>query len=248
MATRRFVSIGQLFFTPEALVPFLFGSVFLGVLANAVFSLLTFYTGQSSPLPLAAIAIGSVFIFLSAAWLFTKFLERVQPRPIHAHTHQPSKHRGLILLVSRLDPCEQAIAYHQPKLEQCWLLCSAQTLPIAQQLQKNHTDVCVEDPIIVNDLNNPLEVKNLIEQRYTRLPNTWSESDLIVDYTGMTAHCSVGAALACLPSTRHLQYTPALFDENRDPQGSGQPIEIRLDWERVGVSSRQNRQAKALKK
>lgn len=234
MKSRRFANMIQFFFTPEAFVPFLFGSVFLGVLVNAVYGLLTNMLGTTNS-AMASIAVGATLIFLLSVWLFASVLARFEPRPIGAHTQPPERHQGLILLVSRPEPCERAIAYHQPKLKQCWLLCSAQTLSIAQQVQKNHTEVCLDNPLVVNDLNNPLEVKQLVEQIYTRLPSGWSESDLIVDYTGMTAHCSVGAALACLSPARHIQYTPAFFDENRNPLGSGDPMEVRLDWELAGL-------------
>jgi hypothetical protein len=235
MKTCRFANVIQVFFTPGALVPFLFGSTFLGVLSNAVYGLITNTLGATSS-ALVAMAVGSILIFLLCVWFFANVLARLEPRPVGAHTRAPEKHRGLILLVSRQEPCEKAIAYHQPKLEQCWLLCSAQTLSIARQIQKNYAAACTDDPLVVNDLNNPLEVKQLVEQIHTQLPSGWSESDLIVDYTGMTVHCSVGAALACLSPARHIQYTPAFFDENRNPLGSGDPIEVRLDWELAGLA------------
>ncbi len=124
MKSRHFTSVIQFFLTPEAFLPFLFGSACLGF----------------------------------------------EPRPVGAYTRPPEKHQGLILLVSRQEPCEKAIAYHQPKLKQCWLLCSAQTLSIAQQVQKNYTEVCLDNPLVVNDLNNPLEVKQLTEAHSTAPP------------------------------------------------------------------------------
>lgn len=174
-------------------------------------------------------------MFLLCVWAFAMVVRRIG-RPLSAHTRMPAKHKGLILLVSRSEPCEKAIAHHQPILQKVWLLCSAQTLPIAQQIQNANSGLLVNDPLVVNDLSNPIEVKGWIEDIYANLPSEWEESDLIADYTGMTAHCSVGVALACLSPTRHLQYTPAVFDENRNPIGSLDPIEVRLDWELTGLA------------
>ena len=234
MGKDRFSGAIRVFFTPEALVPFLFGSTFLAVLGNAVYGLLTDALGVTR-WALIGITVGALLIFLLCLWFVAMVVARIQPRPVSIHTRTPAKHRGLILLVSRLEACEKAVAYHRPMLEQLWLLCSTKTLNIAEQIRNANSELVVNDPVVVNDLNNPLEVKDWIEKIYVSLPPHWKESDLIADYTGMTAHCSVGVALACLSPTRHLQYTSAIYNENLVAIGSGEPIEVRLDWELTGL-------------
>lgn len=234
MAMDRFRSAVRVFLTPETLLPFLLGSISLGVLSNATYGLLTNALGTTEWALIGLIG-GVLAIFLLCVWAFAMVVSRIG-RPLSAHTRTPAKHKGLILLVSRLEPCEKAITYHKPILQKVWLLCSAQTLPIAQQIQNANSEFRIHDPLVINDLHNPIEVKGRIEDIYASLPSEWEESDLIADYTGMTAHCSVGVALACLSPTRHLQYTPAVFDENRNPTGSLEPIEVRLDWELTGLA------------
>lgn len=229
MRRLHFRSIAQIFFTPEALFPFIVGSTALSVMGNGAYDLLKGWIGET-PWRLAGIVLGPVPVFLFCAWAFGKVVSRLGRRPVGVHTRPPEKHRGLILLVSRDEPCERAIEFHRPKLERCWMLCSSQTMEIAQRIRSIYDDVCLDEPLVVNDLYNPVETKRLIEGVYAALPAGWEEADIIADYTGMTAHCSVGVALACLSSVRHLQYTPAMFDANRTPIGSGQPIEVRLDW------------------
>lgn len=229
----RFSTAFRVFTTPEAFLPFLLGSISLGVLSNATYGLLTNALGTTGWALIGLIG-GVLAIFLLCVWAFAMVVAQIG-RPLSAYTRAPAKHKGLILLVSRLEPCEKAITYHTPILQRVWLLCSAQTLPIAQQIQNAKCEFLIHDPLVINDLHNPIEVKGRIEDIYASLPSEWEESDLIADYTGMTAHCSVGVALACLSPTRHLQYTPAAFDENRNPTGSLEPIEVWLDWDLTGL-------------
>src|SRR2546426_3294889 len=93
MKSRRFTSVIQFFLTPEAFLPFLFGSACLGVVVNAVYGLLTNRFGSESP-SLAGIAVGAIVIFLLCVWLFKTVLARFEPRPVGAHTRPPEKHQG----------------------------------------------------------------------------------------------------------------------------------------------------------
>lgn len=138
-------------------------------------------------------------------------------------------------MVSRTAPCQKAMRYHLPVLERCWLICSVQTLNIAQALRQEFPQVCVVDPIIINDVNDPIEFRDRVNEIYSQLPEGWNESDIIADYLGMTAHGSIGMVLACLSALRPLQYTPARLDEQQRPLEPLDPIEITLDWESVGV-------------
>ncbi|MBW4582858.1 MAG: hypothetical protein KME42_25095 [Tildeniella nuda ZEHNDER 1965/U140] len=85
--------IAQIFFNPETLLPFLFGSVFLAVVGNAVTQILFKMFGDSAQSALG-IAVGAVLIFVGSIFLFARGLERhvkVEPNP-----RSPKKHRGLI--------------------------------------------------------------------------------------------------------------------------------------------------------
>jgi hypothetical protein len=58
----------------------------------------------------------------------------------------------LILLVSNSAACETAIRFHLPTLERCWLICSPKILEQAQALCQQFPQVCVDQPIVVNDI------------------------------------------------------------------------------------------------
>ncbi len=158
----------------------------------------------------------------------------------------PPRCKGLILMVSpqRNDPTScpvaatTAVTFHRPTLERCWLLCSGESRSNAEALRAwlRGLDEPVEsdDPVPV-DPYDPLAVREAVDAIYRALPPDWQASDVIADYTGMTAHCSVGMVLACLDGSRRLEYTP------QDPQHVGKslpPIEIDITWEIAGLQPR----------
>ena len=153
-----FAQTAKRVFSPETLLPFLFGSLALGVLSNAVFTALTNLFGTASPAVLS-IAVGSLLIHGLGVWVVSRLV-----RGPDATTSLPGKRsptrRWLILLVSNKPPCEKAIEFHRPVL---------------------------------------------------------------------TAHGSVGVVLACWNRDRPMQYTPAVYDEQRKPIRPLDPIEIHID-------------------
>lgn len=223
----------KIFFNPETIVPFILGSVFLAVFNSAVYDILKNSFGSQTP-TLILVAIGSLLMLflciVCVSWLVSRRLARFAQLPVDLAGREPKKHRGLILMVSQPDPCEQAIRYHLPRLKRCWLVCSVQTLEIAEKLRQKFPQVCQDTPIVISDIYNPLEFCTCINKIYRdRLPQGWAESDVIADFTGMTAHGSVGMVLATLGTDRPLQYTPAKLDpDTRRPIAPMDPIEIAL--------------------
>jgi hypothetical protein len=234
---RTFSQALRIFFSPETIVPFLLGSVCLSVLGNSVYDILKNTFGTTTP-ELSKVAIGAFFI-LGAAIILVSLIIARRLAALRVDTpfevSQKALDRlypGLILLVSRVESCQTAIAFHQKVLKRCWLICSnqSQSLEAAQELRRLYPDVCVDDPIVVQDVYDPLTFRDNIDSIYRRrLPNGWQETDVITDYTGMTAHASVGAVLACLKTNRPLQYTPAKVDANGKIIGSLDPIKVILD-------------------
>ncbi|MBI5758604.1 MAG: CRISPR-associated protein [Planctomycetales bacterium] len=225
---RNFSQALKLFFNPETVFPFLFGSTFLAVLGNSVYQLFTNMLGTSTR-AVIGITIGSLLVFFTSVLWFAYALARmdtgIRPRGKRA----PAKRRGLILLVSQADPCRKAIEYHKPVIEKCWLICSTQTLEIVNSLIQEYAGICVSQPIVITDVYDPLEFRNRVDEIYCRLPAGWGTSDVIADYQGMTAHGSVGMVLACLGTRGPLQYIPARLDAQRKPIEALDPIEIVLD-------------------
>lgn len=226
--SNEFARTARRFFSPEAIVPFLFGSVALGVLSNAVFTVCTnqFGTDTSS---LLLIGVGSLLILALAVWVVTRLVRPTNEPTSLPGKRAPAKRKGLIVLVSRKPPCEKAIEFHRPVLERVWLICSTQSLPVAQELRSQYPALAGTEPRVINDVNDPLDFCAVVDGIYRTLPNGWTAEDVIADYVGMTAHGSVGVVLACLNRGRPMQFTPAKYDEKLQPVGPLDPIEITFD-------------------
>lgn len=162
-------------------------------------------------------------------WLLGKILDKqLQSPQLNLDKQPPIKHRGLILLVSRPEPCKAAIDFHSSVLERCWLICSPSTLSIANELKQEFTKLKIADPIVVNDVYDPLEFFQKVKRIYSNLPQGWTGDDVIADFTGMTAQGSVGMVLASLSPEHQLQYTPAELKEGKLTGRCLLPIEIVL--------------------
>jgi hypothetical protein len=227
----------KIVFSPETILPFLVGSVSLAVFGNAVYDIFKNIFGTTTP-DLVKIGAIALLILLSMVFLVWWFIaQRLSRLPINVPFEVEKKkldrhYPGLILLVSQLEACEQAIQFHLPELKRCWLISSEEKLGIAQNLCQRFPNICVDKPILINDVYDPLEFRDRIDEIYrTRLPKGWREAGVIADYTGMTAHASVGTVLACLEKNRPLQYTPAKFDQQGKIVGSLDPIRILLHRE-----------------
>jgi hypothetical protein len=224
----------QALFNPSTITPFLLGSIVLAILGNAIYDVIKLALGAEVPQLLSIILI--CLLLMAGLVGLLVFLVNQNLKKIRQNT--PSsliqrrvkrKYRGLIFLISREDACRKSIEFHLPTLERCWLLCSTQTLPAADNLRQEFPLICVDSPLVVNDILDPNEFRDLVNQAYDlKLPG-WSDMDIIVDYAGMTAHGSVGVVLACLNTLRPMQYTPAVKDASGRICGSAEPIEVILD-------------------
>lgn len=220
-----FSKAATIFFSPETLAPFVIGSIFLAVLGNSVSQVLANLFGTSTFAALS-IGLGSLLIFLLAVYLFAQGLSQLEPRTLLG-ARTPTQRRGLILLVSREQPCQVAIRHHLGTLEYCWLLHSTKSEAAMNSLMQEfsaQTGLKFK-PILIQAVYEPLEYYRPIRKIYAQLPSGWSVDDVIGDYTGMTASASVGMVLATLNTNAPLQYTP---EDPKASQASMQPIEIVL--------------------
>ncbi|NJR49879.1 MAG: CRISPR-associated protein [Leptolyngbyaceae cyanobacterium CSU_1_3] len=237
----------KIVFSPETILPFLVGSVFLAVFGNAIYDIFKNLFGSSTP-DLVRIAVLSLLILAiavgSVSWVISRRIASLEiDVPFEVQQKQlEQKYRGLVLLVSQKEACETAMRFHLPVLQRCWLICSRERLDMAQQLCQEFPQICVDAPLVVNDIYNPLEFQSRVNEIYqTRLPKNWTEADVIADYTGMTAHASVGVVLACVGTKRSIQYTPAKVDAQGKVVGSLNPIRVILGFqanERSNASSK----------
>jgi len=223
------------FFNPRTIFPFLLGAVFLGVLGNAVHAVLTIAFGAAW-LPQLALAAVTLVGLVGSAVALTWLAARPAGYPALTNPRRPAKRRGLIFLFSKREPCDVAVDYHRPKLNRLWLVCSDWTnkdaTVAAGELSAQHgIQVDVRQ---VDNVHDPLECYQRIQEIYANLPDGLTIDDVISDYTGMTAHASIGMTLACLHLGAALQYTPARFlGPGKPPIGSDPPFEVVLQGRRV---------------
>lgn len=223
----NFSKTAAIFFSPETLLPFVIGSIFLSVLGNSVSQIIENAFGTSYQAAIG-VGLGSLLIFLLAVYLFARGLQQLEPRAL-VGARTPAQRRGLILLVSREQPCRIAIRHHLDTLEHCWLLHSNwdQSEAAVEQLVQEflgRPGLQIK-PIPVPNIYDPLECYAIVRKIYRNLPPGWDVNDVIADYTGMTVNQSVGVVLATYNLKAPLQYTP---EDSKKPGGSMQPIEIVL--------------------
>ncbi len=84
--------------------------------------------------------------------------------------------------------------------------------------------------VLINDVLDPVDCRNKVESIYNNLPPSCTDSDVILDFTGMTVIASVGSVLACLDERRSIQYTPGVFNNELKAVQPRDPVEISLDW------------------
>lgn len=227
---RSFASGLQVLTAPKTLLTLLLGSVSLSVLGNSVFQVLTIWFSTTTP-ALVGIISGALLILCGVTWMIEHLAQRWRPVPPLPNKQTPDKRRGLIVLVSSAPTVRQALAWHHDILEWCWLVCSAQSMPLATQLKAElQAEGKKADLVLINDVYDPLECRTKVDAIYTQLPAGLSPSDVILDFTGMTAMASVGAVLACLDEQRSLQYTPGVFDEKLRVIQPRDPVEVVLTW------------------
>ena len=234
---RKPVSSGlQLITAPRTLTTFVFGGVAIGVLGNAVYQLLTNWLSARNS-ALLGIIIGAVVVLASALMVLNHLANRFRPSLPGTRERQPRPHRGLICLTSKEPTLRKALEWHNELLRWCWLVCSEESWPLASRLKAELAEQGkIVELVLVKNVLDAVECRNAIDRIYSTLPDGLAESDVILDFTGMTAIASVGAVLACMNGQRPIQYTPGIFDSHLQILRPREPIEIVLDWQSLSRS------------
>ncbi|GAB4460120.1 MAG: hypothetical protein OHK0037_06790 [Elainellaceae cyanobacterium] len=144
---------------------------------------------------------------------------------------------GLIVAMSPKphSPAEEALRFHWnggqgPHLQDCWMICTQQSLPFAtdlaerltaegatQTLRLHYGAYKVENPempgemfsLVVPDalMDDPNYIQQLVNAIYADAESLGlAESEVIADYTGATKGLTAGMLLACTRPERPLQY------------------------------------------
>jgi len=126
----------------------------------------------------------------------------------------PKQYKGLIVFSSHGEniPAESAIRYHYPLLQQCWIITGGKlSIDAAKKmiskliLEGFPANIFIEVPMSGDDADNPAKVYEVVEAIYKNMPDGFSESDIISDYTGGTKSMTAGMILSCALPSRNLQ-------------------------------------------
>jgi len=223
-------------FSPETIGLFLLGTICIAVLGNAVTQIII-NTFSHQTIPMLIVVAVTVGVIGATLFILEWRISQVSRLSCSPQIKPAPQHRGLILLVSKQgDACETAIRHHLPILQRCWLITgkNEEDRQRVAGLRQQFPEVCQPEPILIADLQDPVEFHGKINAIYGNLPEGWSPNDVISDYTGLNKHASVGMVLACMAADRPLEYTPAKLDRDRKAIGSLPPVEIQLTWGHVG--------------
>jgi len=148
--------------------------------------------------------------------------------PLAAFPH-PERHRGLIFLFSREDTLREAIQYHQPTLEHCWLL-------VTPEMRDRATSVMSHFPNLSFTLH-PLGDRYDSQACYQTVLDIYRRGasrqgippkQVIADITGGTKPMTMGMIVACLEGDYPIEHVPTAFDAAGQPTGPLPPIQIRV--------------------
>lgn len=235
MRRQHFAQAWQLLFTPGAIVPFVVATLALTVIGSATYDLLLGWFGEN-PFDLLRLILLALLVLVVTVVVLVRFVGRIRVTPPGSSVRQPEKRKGLIVLVSREETGRSAIDYHIGTLERCWLVCSTagQSSSAAVNLQSHCEGKNVAASVVpVKDAFDAMEIRDRVHEIFATLPDGWTDTDIIADFTGMTAPASVGMVLACLSPSRALQYVTAQYDAKLNPQIPGPLVEIDLTWKAV---------------
>jgi hypothetical protein len=148
--------------------------------------------------------------------------------PLAAFPH-PQKHRGLIFLFSRDDTLREAIEYHQPALEHCWLLVTPEMRDQATSVVSHFPDLPFTIHPLV-DLYDSQACYQTVLDIYQREASRQgiSSKQVIADITGGTKPMTMGMIVACLEGDYPIEHVPTAFNAAGEPTGPLPPIQIRV--------------------
>lgn len=157
--------------------------------------------------------------------------------------------RGLVVVASQgrgIDSAAFAIRHHAPKLERLWVLVSAAAADSWAALRKALIEEQALTPeqiesIEVSDdaLNDPEAIHRKLEERvFDRLPEAFSEAEVLLDLTGGPKPTTAGVLLAGLPPGRRLQLVlPEGKDEHGFATRAGEVVEVVINYKLRKASS-----------
>jgi hypothetical protein len=144
-----------------------------------------------------------------------------------AHLPNPQKQRGLIFLFSREETLREAIQYHQPELEHCWLRVTPEMQDRANRALGHFPDLRFTLHPLSDRYNSQAcyqTVRDIYQREARRLGIPLQR--VIADITGGTKPMTLGMIVACLDGDYPIEHVPTAFDAAGQPTGPLPPIQI----------------------
>ena len=153
----------------------------------------------------------------------------------------PEQYRGLISLFSREDTLREAIRYHQPVLEHCWLLVTPQMRERALRFESEFPELKFTPYPLADHYDSQgcyRAVVKIFQEDAARLG--MAPRQVIADITGGTKPMTLGMAMACLEvePAYPMEHVPTVFDATENATKPLPPIQILV--QRNARRTRQN--------
>ena len=224
-----FKYVREPFLRALAQVPW-FGPVVSAVLVALLVNILTEALTAWGGLLLAWIAVAALaLVTVAFVYAYAAGESRRRARDFGPLTDfaQPDKRRGLIFLFSREDTLREAIAYHSPTLEHCWLLVTPEMQDQAGQAVGHFSGVSFTLHALGSRYDSQgcyQAVRDIYRHEAPRLG--LAPSEVIADITGGTKPMTLGLIVACLEGAYPVQHVPTAFNAAGGPTGPLPPIQI----------------------
>lgn len=184
---------------------------------------------------IAVAVLGLMMLLISSRWFDPFWLTDRDRNRVVTVKGLTRKFKGLVVFVSvggGAATARKAIEFHSEELRCVWAFHSVLSLGNADELKREFGSRVKPVPLSDEEFNNPSVIKDRIEEEvFANLPESWTESDVIIDITGATKLATAGAFLAGLPRNRHLQFVPPA-QINAAGQGitPAEPLEIDISY------------------
>jgi hypothetical protein len=144
-----------------------------------------------------------------------------------ADLENPARHRGLVFLFSREETLREAIVYHRPALQHCWLLVTPEMQGQAGQAINHFPEVAFTLHPLRDRYDSQGCYQTAREVYRREAPRLGlAPEEVIADITGGTKPMTLGLILACLEGGYPIQHVPTAFDAAGKPTGPLPPIQI----------------------
>jgi hypothetical protein len=172
---------------------------------------------------------GMALAALSFVYVYARVEERRRTGDIGppADRPNPERHRGLMFLFSKEQTLREAIRYHQPVLEHCWLLVTPEMQERAGRFVGTFPGLYFTTHL-VKDLYDSRACYQIVKNIYEKeaQPLEIPPDRIICDITGGTKPMTIGMIVACLEGGYPIEHVPTAFDAAGRPTGPLPPIQI----------------------